>query len=163
MTPREEVFSKAIGEALGRMKDKLLQTLNERTEAAVEAARSTIRPEVTLTAPKYEFPTPVVRNEVKVEPTPVQVTNCMEPPLINVHVDLAPVAEALTRFAEFQGVLLAELTKLAKAILALEPPVVQSPEVSVAAPSVTVQVPDRPKRSVRITHSDGTESTVTEM
>ncbi len=107
-----------------------------------------------------ELPTPIVQNEVHV-PT--------EAPVVNVSVDMEPVANALDRFTEAmnrQSDLMALLIqKLPELLMAPQVRVnVESPTVNFTQPEDTLQaVLPVIKRKLRITHDDGTTTIAEEM
>jgi hypothetical protein len=87
-------------------------------------------------------------------------------PVVNVVVDMAPIALAQERLAAaFEAAAARIAEKVAGAVaraIAEALAELPAPEVTVEAPQVTVQQPERPKRTVRIRHSDGSEDTVSE-
>jgi hypothetical protein len=127
---------------------------------------------------RVEIVAPSVHNEVN--PTPIQVQNEVHPS--EVTIDMQPVADALDRMSsllEEQGRQMQERIGVLEArflkVLELMTREVLPPQVTVAAPSVTVEAPPaaqvllkplltlkREPRKLTITHDDGSKSTVEE-
>lgn len=144
MTPREAVILRAVGDVVS----KRLRILTDNLRAEIPETQ-----QVNLQPQRIEFPMPQVTNQV--EAPVVNVVNEVESPVVNVSIDLAPIALAISEGLRGIEEMLSQLVQ----VMAAQKP----PRVTVEAPNVTVEQPkDRPKRSIKIKHGDGTESVVTE-
>lgn len=86
-------------------------------------------------------------------------------PAININVDMQPIADAIDRMTDILNEVLVTLSKQLPPNVDFKP-IIKVPEtiVNVAAPEVTVQVPEPrgQERTLTIEHSDGTTSIVKE-
>ena len=114
---------------------------------------------------------PQVRVENVVNPTPIR--NEVPPSAVVVNVDLSPVAEAIGAAIVRMTEALTDQTEILRQLvsgLAESPAPVFSPQVTlpersitVEAPQVTVEAPERKRITLQITHDDGSKSFVKEV
>jgi hypothetical protein len=183
MSPEQETILRSIGVALKGTRDDL-RTENAASQRAVlEAVGKTLQgvlPKIVADAVRLATeearrvaatalkPDVHVTNEVQTNPSPIHVDAHVQPTPISVNLDMGPVADAVARILPVIEQILAAITELAKTMSIVPTPVVRStvnvPETSVIVhpPQVTVEQPARPKRKIKILHSDGTESTLYE-
>lgn len=152
MTEQERAILGAVAEVVN---DRMARLRRDMQQAPVQAPHVTNQLDLTPVAQALD--------RFAESPPHVAVTNEVPAASVVVEVDMAPVAAALDRMTT-------ALVELVRAAAERPPPtvefspVVKVPEtnVTVEAPSVTVEAPKHERRTMTIKHSDGTQSTITE-
>lgn len=182
MNTQQEVMARAFRDAMRAG----IAAVHERHREAFRMVGAALRERLEKLAADRVIPPAQVVNELAV-PVPevvvenvvqapvVNVTNDVTSPAVTVHVDMSPVAEAIDRALGR----MVELTERLMAALSSWPPappphtVEVRPNIHVEPAQVVIQPPpvpdpsslfsqERPKRTIRIKHDDGTESVITE-
>ena len=138
---RDEILATALGDALREQREWIENRLA--SSIPITNGHSVGSRQVNAIV---EFPAPVITNEV--QSPEVVITN--EGAVV--HIDMAPVAAAIDRMTDM-------ISQLIQVLSEQSPPTVK---VDSLPPNITVKVPAREKRSMTITHSDGTTSKVKE-
>lgn len=129
---------------------------------------------VTPGAHRFEFPAPTITVVEKPPNINNEIHLPQSEPIVNVTIDMGPIATAIDRQTEAMSVQAKALEKqsiILGQLIQLLPSLIMKPEVhvDVASPQVTFQPPDPieamtgPKRKLRITHDDGSNSTIEEI